>query len=149
MGKSTFQFDKNIPPELLPRITELVTPLSVLVPKWCQLVEISYCAYPVTNDKEESINADASISYDYREAYIKFYPSFFQHEPEDQKDICVHEFIHLSNSVAVDYAMKELRRLLSGDENKNYRESVMAQFTDHIESATQDMCWIIRGLMNE
>lgn len=144
-----FQFDKNIPPELLPRIKALVTPLACLVPKWCQVVEINYCGYPVANDTEENTNARASISYDYREGYIKVYPSFFEHTPEDQEDICVHEFVHLSNSIAVDYAMGELLRLLAGDENKNYRESVMAQFTNHIESTTQDMCWIVRGLMNE
>lgn len=143
-----FQFDKNIPPELLPRIKALVIPLVKLIPKWCQVLEISYCAYPVANDKPEGINAASSISYEYREGFVKFYPSFFQHEPEDQQDICVHEFVHLSSSVMYDYAKQELARLLEGEENKKYKAAVMAEFENRMESATQDMCWIIRGLMN-
>ena len=44
---------------------------------------------------EYKLNAEITVSYEYRNATIRLFPSFFKNTAKEQKEIILHELIHI------------------------------------------------------
>lgn len=138
----------EIPPEIQAALEPLLERYRCLVPGWCERVNISY--WPTPPEGAETAVADCRSKPDYRNASIRFFPAFFDYNPDQRHLDSVHEFIHISINPLYDYACHTIQELFKSDALKGQdiaKNLILEGLRHHIESATSDLQKIVCALM--
>lgn len=138
---SKFKYDKNIPAEILPSIQKNLAALECLVPPWCQKV---YVDYSTDSGREglDSVNvAASSINYPYRIASLVFFPGYLGDDEVERIDTCIHEMIHVSTLMVMDYAAEQFEKVV---EDEKHRATIMDGLTERNEAMVCDLTHILQ-----
>lgn len=126
------KFNRQIEPENIDEINKYLKPFLWLVPGWCYELNINlYHA-----DGNAAIRT--SISYEYRFATMDFYSPWLLGSSYDKGWHVVHDLLHISNSIYVDFAEDCINRLCSKDDAPKYNAHLMEESRIRCESMTQD-----------
>jgi len=137
-----FHFDINIPAEVLPAIKKVLLPLDWMLPGWAQHCFIHYCI-----DDEDGHTASADVSYEYRFIHVNLYPQWLTLDEEYRIETLVHELIHSMTMILFSYTEQTVQALTKDQEL--LKEAILEEMKNRHESMTQDLTWVIRGLMKQ
>lgn len=143
MNESKYQYEPNIPAEILPSIKANLERLQFLIPAWCNLVYVYYETSPNNKNLSEGAVTSSSCSYSYRTGCIYFHPSYFNDNEGERVNTCIHELMHLSVNILADYVGNEVDRLLPDADNP-HRKSVMDGIEERVESVVCDLTHILQ-----
>jgi len=106
-----------------------------LIPLWCSSLWFEYRPEGLMEDEVMRI----CINYPYRQAIILASPLLFDVRVSEalRERYLVHEFMHLAVEPLAEWAKGNLERLL--DDAPKYRETVIGELRDRVESIVQDL----------
>lgn len=126
-----FIYDKDIPDSVLAEIKKAIEPWEWIIPVWCERVFVGW------GDDTNKDSATTNVEYSYRWARVTFYPPFLkQHDPS--KD-ALHELIHIPLHIAAGWARETIKTLVTEQDAPKFRKVLLDEFTERVESATEDL----------
>lgn len=128
-----FIYDKDIPDAILAEIKRNLEPWGWMVPGWCERIFVGYSV----NSDEGGASACVTVEYAYRWARITFFPSFLVQA--DPLEDALHEVIHISLAPLTNYARDAIKRLVPVDEAPKFRDTLLEEIKERVESATEDI----------
>lgn len=138
----------EIPPEIQAALEPLIEKYKVLIPSWCDHVNISY--WPAPPEGAETAVADCRCHLDYRNASIRFFAAFLNYHPDQRQDDAMHEFIHITVNPLYDYACDTIKEIFKSDVLKDQaiaKNLILEGLRERVESVTTDLQKIVCQLM--
>jgi hypothetical protein len=128
-------FDESIQPGNRAEIERHLTPWLWLVPTWCHTIYVS-----LWDSSDSGCNAiETMIRYEYRWARIKFYSAWLTESYREKSLHVVHDLLHITNSVYVDYAEGQMDKLCTKDDTPAFHATIMEESRMRCEAMTQDL----------
>lgn len=125
----------DIEPDVRAVLEPLITRYSWLIPAWCRDVYVN-----VHYSRHDDAPASTGIRYEYRKANLDFYGTFFVESKQAQELHIIHELLHVSSSIYVDWAEGSFRQLAP---EGTLRDKLIEDSRIYCESWTQDLARVI------
>ena len=133
-------FHKQMSDENRAEIEKYLFPYLWLVPAWCHELFVDLHRY------EDDSAISTAIQYDYRTASMSFNAGWLLERPEHKQEMVIHDLLHISTSVYVDYAHGTFKRLCPEDEAKKFNEHILEESRMRCESMVQDLAHSIMNM---
>lgn len=133
-------FHKQMSDENRAEIEKCLLPYLWLVPAWCQALFVELHHY------EDNSAIRTAIQYEYRTASMSFNASWLLELPEQKQEMVIHDLLHISTSVYVDYAEATLKQLCPKDEARKFNEHILEESRIRCESMVQDLAHSIMNM---
>jgi hypothetical protein len=123
------------------RTREIFEPLRILLPRWLQSLQLA----KVQQGDNDTIMEVVS-SHPYRDARINIYDRFFAMKAEEQREVAIHEILHIHHEPVDDYARTRLIEYAKS-QNEDLAITFDKEYTDRMEGFVQDLSHLIDGLL--
>lgn len=131
-------FDTGFPEILKEPISVHLSNLSWLFPHWLQRLYIAYNSSDADDDSGYAI-----IHKEYRWGRITICGAFARHTATHQKEVLVHEIIHLFNLPFVNYVRETIELLCPKEENEQFNNALRNETRRKMEAMTEDLTFVI------
>ena len=113
----------------------LVEECAWLTPAWCHEMQVHWCAG--AGGEDLTAPARCGVDYAYRKVHLYIYPAFLDGGEAWRRKTMYHELIHGLTEVFVDYAEREMKRVLDTHE-ASYRDSILEEMRVRREGMVED-----------
>jgi hypothetical protein len=127
-------FDGGIEPGVRAEIEKHLQPWLWLVPTWCHNIYIY-----LWNSSDGDSAIETSARYEYRWARMRFYSAWLIDSDRGKALYVVHDLLHITNAVYVDYAEEQIQNLCKKSEAPQFHSLLMEESRMRCESMTQDL----------
>jgi hypothetical protein len=124
---------KDIESDNAAEIHRYLDPFQWVIPQWLRTLHIL-----IEGSQKLSSVATTTVDEQYREACIKFRPTWFTMTPDEKQDAVLHELMHIHTNPMFDYATNAIERYSSEAEDK-HKDIVTDELRTYLERVTQDL----------
>lgn len=138
-------WNKNIEPLAKREIEKHLMPFLWLIPTWCHELTVSMW----NSDNSVIAAIRTGIKYEYRKADMDFYSAWLLETDYAKGLHVVHDLLHITNSVYVDYAESSIEQLCTKDDAPRFHAHLFEESRIRCESMTQDLAKAIYDQFKE
>lgn len=125
----------NIEPPVKAEIEKHLAPFLWLIPAWCHELTVSMW----NSEAGNGAAIRTGIQYEYRKAHMDFYSVWLTETDYNKGLHVVHDLLHVTNSIYVDYAEGVIGRLCTKEEAPRYHAQIFEESRMLCEGMTQDL----------
>jgi hypothetical protein len=139
-----FEFLPQVPELFQATMLQYLSEFREITPNWCTKILIEWDS---TDDGDTCIYTIAE--YEYRWAKMTFCAAFFNQSPATQREMVLHELLHIFVLIESRYVREVIKKLLTEDKDKALKDLILDEIRNRHEAVTEDLTQTVLKLIDK